>query len=99
MTGGLGFFFFFFQAEDGIRDLYVTGVQTCALPIFEPEEREDPQTGKRQVRMRVPYLGYEPYEPPSDVDTPATLAPVDGWRQPRAAPAESKQPPDDDFAF
>src|SRR6266496_979031 len=27
-------FFFFFQAEDGIRDLYVTGVQTCALPIL-----------------------------------------------------------------
>src|SRR5256886_7864165 len=29
------FFFFFFQAEDGIRDLTVTGVQTCALPICE----------------------------------------------------------------
>src|SRR2546430_8598231 len=29
------FFFFFFQAEDGIRDLTVTGVQTCALPISE----------------------------------------------------------------
>src|SRR5690349_22315266 len=29
-------FFFFFQAEDGIRDLYVTGVQTCALPISPP---------------------------------------------------------------
>src|SRR5690349_24638238 len=27
-------FCFFFQAEDGIRDLYVTGVQTCALPIW-----------------------------------------------------------------
>src|SRR2546427_7264056 len=27
--------FFFFQAEDGIRDLTVTGVQTCALPISE----------------------------------------------------------------
>src|SRR5690554_7605800 len=27
--------FFFFQAEDGIRDADVTGVQTCALPIFE----------------------------------------------------------------
>src|SRR5205823_8439064 len=27
---------FFFQAEDGIRDKLVTGVQTCALPIFEP---------------------------------------------------------------
>src|SRR2546430_8257018 len=29
------YLFFFFQAEDGIRDLTVTGVQTCALPIFE----------------------------------------------------------------
>src|SRR5690606_1234322 len=27
---------FFFQAEDGIRDFHVTGVQTCALPIFHP---------------------------------------------------------------
>src|SRR5215475_234461 len=29
--------FFFFQAEDGIRDFHVTGVQTCALPIFGVE--------------------------------------------------------------
>src|SRR5438309_9334952 len=28
-------FFFFFQAEDGIRDGTVTGVQTCALPIYQ----------------------------------------------------------------
>jgi len=28
------FYFFFFQAEDGIRDTSVTGVQTCALPIL-----------------------------------------------------------------
>src|SRR5207249_5747770 len=28
------YFFFFFQAEDGIRDRNVTGVQTCALPIY-----------------------------------------------------------------
>src|SRR5690606_34953314 len=28
--------FFFFQAEDGIRDFHVTGVQTCALPIYDP---------------------------------------------------------------
>src|SRR5438046_4680254 len=35
MFGELWFvlFFFFFQAEDGIRDWSVTGVQTCALPI------------------------------------------------------------------
>src|SRR5206468_6408053 len=29
---------FFFQAEDGIRDLIVTGVQTCALPISTPRD-------------------------------------------------------------
>src|SRR5207302_4612263 len=29
------FFFVFFQAEDGIRDFHVTGVQTCALPIWD----------------------------------------------------------------
>src|SRR5690606_40318222 len=28
---------FFFQAEDGIRDFHVTGVQTCALPIFKTD--------------------------------------------------------------
>src|SRR2546429_6448481 len=32
--------FFFFQAEDGIRDVAVTGVQTCALPISERELRD-----------------------------------------------------------
>src|SRR5690606_13160289 len=32
-------FFFFFQAEDGIRDFHVTGVQTCALPIFEMDPK------------------------------------------------------------
>src|SRR5579884_2293136 len=38
------FFFFFFQAEDGIRDGHVTGVQTCALPIWSPEARNNPNT-------------------------------------------------------
>src|SRR3712207_8811567 len=33
-TSRLKFVFFFFQAEDGIRDIGVTGVQTCALPIY-----------------------------------------------------------------
>src|SRR5258708_31673961 len=32
--------FFFFQAEDGIRDDLVTGVQTCALPIFKTEHEK-----------------------------------------------------------
>src|SRR2546430_4585836 len=33
-------FSFFFQAEDGIRDLTVTGVQTCALPISKDKSRD-----------------------------------------------------------
>src|SRR5690606_40680693 len=33
-------FFFFFQAEDGIRDFHVTGVQTCALPISRRAGRD-----------------------------------------------------------
>src|SRR5205807_2800806 len=39
--------FFFFQAEDGIRDYKVTGVQTCALPISSAAEtRALPSTGR-----------------------------------------------------
>src|SRR5437667_2544352 len=40
MFGGDRLLFFFFQAEDGIRDRDVTGVQTCALPIL-PAIRPD----------------------------------------------------------
>src|SRR6266576_3442009 len=43
---------FFFQAEDGIRDLYVTGVQTCALPIFEVSRtaRTEPAPGRENIK-------------------------------------------------
>src|SRR5438046_9833355 len=46
--------FFFFQAEDGIRDWSVTGVQTCALPIYR-RRRLAPRPGKapRAVVERV----------------------------------------------
>src|SRR2546427_3764574 len=40
------FFFFFFQAEDGIRDLTVTGVQTCALPISHGPHRSAALRGR-----------------------------------------------------
>src|SRR5215203_7014816 len=47
------FFFFFFQAEDGIRDIGVTGVQTCALPIsayVAPEQLEgEPVDGRADL--------------------------------------------------
>src|SRR5256886_4687765 len=38
--------FFFFQAEDGIRDLTVTGVQTCALPISYTQSPRWPPGGR-----------------------------------------------------
>src|SRR5690606_39827689 len=41
---------FFFQAEDGIRDFHVTGVQTCALPIFVEDEEI-----KSQLAAQQPY--------------------------------------------
>src|SRR2546430_11263914 len=37
---------FFFQAEDGIRDLTVTGVQTCALPIYGDADRVGGMDGR-----------------------------------------------------
>src|SRR2546429_5439437 len=46
MSAMLSLFFFFFQAEDGIRDVAVTGVQTCALPISFPGKWD--QDGDRQ---------------------------------------------------
>src|SRR3989440_8084752 len=45
--------FFFFQAEDGIRDLIVTGVQTCALPILgyvsDPELLDKARSAARRA--------------------------------------------------
>src|SRR5712692_11611729 len=47
--------FFFFQAEDGIRDGTVTGVQTCALPILPRKDRgRSPRSGRRNSRADEP---------------------------------------------
>src|SRR5437660_11676314 len=49
MTVDTSFTVFFFQAEDGIRDGHVTGVQTCALPILpKGVKRGDPRAEKRR---------------------------------------------------
>ena len=47
------FFLFFFQAEDGIRDDLVTGVQTCALPIFAVELKGKDMDKLRQISGEV----------------------------------------------
>src|SRR5262249_56336544 len=49
----VGYAFFFFQAEDGIRDWSVTGVQTCALPISPPRDGKGPPTKRRDRRSRA----------------------------------------------
>src|SRR5438105_7902891 len=53
-------FFFFFQAEDGIRDPLVTGVQTCALPIFRapvaPSHRRTDRQGAARPARAAPQL-------------------------------------------
>src|SRR5690606_40583057 len=57
------FYVFFFQAEDGIRDFHVTGVQTCALPIYSiiwsarvmPEiPRDNPRQSRKKDPVRSP---------------------------------------------
>src|SRR3712207_6381557 len=45
---------FFFQAEDGIRDIGVTGVQTCALPIFVvPKGTPGLSQGKKETKLGI----------------------------------------------
>src|SRR2546427_6902973 len=66
--------FFFFQAEDGIRDLTVTGVQTCALPIcgkFAPLQRFStvsvpPPAACPAPRRRAARSGHWPHCQPPD---------------------------------
>src|SRR5256885_16681958 len=86
-----GLLFFFFQAEDGIRDYKVTGVQTCALPISAAPRPRPPAHALRP-----------PWSPPRPVKTrccsapprPARRAPPDhgqsarpdSWRRLQSAP-------------
>src|SRR2546430_13005069 len=66
------YFFFFFQAEDGIRDLTVTGVQTCALPIYEhlrpALRRARPTNVEHCGRRREVDLGLKGAEPEAEID-------------------------------
>src|SRR2546429_2236096 len=78
---------FFFQAEDGIRDVAVTGVQTCALPIFVENHTElldsvvtigfDSKDCDADYRM-ITSRGAEPIEAPQDRPWDARTAYVKG---------------------
>src|SRR2546426_3727905 len=73
------FLFFFFQAEDGIRDYKVTGVQTCALPIYSMEGLEEVlsnYTGNKTFASNFFtkfIFGHEPF----DYATPLKQAGID----------------------
>src|SRR5690606_39440048 len=72
---------FFFQAEDGIRDFHVTGVQTCALPISTAfSKKQDPQVGP----------GYRGSGPAQGGSSPAPSAGSSSTGSPSAAPSSSQ---------
>src|SRR5207249_4506717 len=76
-------FFFFFQAEDGIRDRNVTGVQTCALPIsvvaFGSDWSVSSANPLEELEVAVTRMGSngetkEPFIPEERIDLPEALA-------------------------
>src|SRR3712207_9456291 len=66
--------FFFFQAEDGIRDIGVTGVQTCALPIFSGS-METMRVSRCSPSSTIPSASAPPESPvPAPRGTKGTFA-------------------------
>src|SRR5690606_39519265 len=57
---------FVFQAEDGIRDLHVTGVQTCALPIWAETEAGDLASIESNANGEVSFWQLNTSTPPLD---------------------------------
>src|SRR2546429_6737483 len=79
MRSQITYVVFFFQAEDGIRDVAVTGVQTCALPIYTEQPPDSAaelgiiQERPEQHRERQEQADREVREAPSRLDP--------GWRR------------------
>src|SRR5690349_22183685 len=89
---GAGASFFFFLAEDGIRALYVTGVQTCALPIYHRQRfgrRAHPEAAPRGARGQgLQHRGQRADVPPESARRPARH--VHLWRQRRGQEADRR---------
>src|SRR5256886_11048438 len=88
--------FFLFQAEDGIRDLTVTGVQTCALPIFIQratvgiDQRVDDAQTKRGERKQIANRSLDGLPPGWD----QASANIDGTKR---EPAHSNRAPGESY--
>src|SRR3712207_8261254 len=80
---------FFFQAEDGIRDIGVTGVQTCALPIFVrvPAIRYE-YGGDQTPRDERPDVRHD--HPAQEASEPLDLNPEAGAARPHVAARSSR---------
>src|SRR5260370_39395677 len=86
--------FFFFQAEDGIRDSSVTGVQTCALPISlvtarkaESLKKTQQAKGQTQTQARTQVQAKAPVRPRVQAKAPAPRPNARTAVASRAAPA------------
>src|SRR5256886_13054659 len=88
---GLWFSLFFFQAEDGIRDLTVTGVQTCALPIYVRHGDREPALFRDFTHHRVACRL-------AQVDQTAGQAPLAQGRRPPALDEQHAVAMEDDRA-
>src|SRR5690625_7696108 len=80
--------FFFFQAEDGIRDGHVTGVQTCALPI-SPEQAhaqpvQEPPTSHQEESPEDSPAGPRDYQVADEI--------VEDFQPPEPQPIASRSP-------
>src|SRR2546422_8620554 len=71
----MSFVFFFFQAEDGIRDVAVTGVQTCALPISSiiVDQRIQVSSFSRSNQLDAGEFGSAPNRVPIRMSTIAAV--------------------------
>src|SRR5690606_39505246 len=89
---------FVFQAEDGIRHFHVTGVQTCALPIFSNVEQEGPaaEAGIRSGDVIIKFDGKDikhMTDLPRIVGAtkPGTRVDMDVWRKGKAVRSEERR--------
>src|SRR3712207_336795 len=102
---GTSLLFFFFQAEDGIRDIGVTGVQTCALPISRPAHRAGagPRPGARRRRPgglgHLPPVGGDPVRPERRAAGRAARRPHRGRGEPGVRRDHALPTPDDTRAL
>src|SRR5258708_36910188 len=90
----IGFFFFFFQAEDGIRDDLVTGVQTCALPISTPTRRSWRYVRRLAHLAKIGVLVLDDFllTPPSTIEAKDLLEVIDDRSQVRSTLVISQLP-------